>query len=182
MPECLSATACGQAAHTVTWSRLCCCCLQVIELPLKHPELFESLGIAQPKVGAHTERVHHAVLFLLLSHQAMSLPAAVCVLQLQPQLQPASQPHAASGAVTPPYGGQLSLPSIVSRSRRCCYGSCVLLLPSIAAPAAAVGGSRLRPAVCVCAPRVCCYTGPPARARRCWLVLWLTTRTAPLSV
>lgn len=30
---------------------LCCCpCLQVIELPLKHPELFESLGIAQPKV------------------------------------------------------------------------------------------------------------------------------------
>jgi hypothetical protein len=25
--------------------------LQVIELPLKHPELFESLGIAQPKVG-----------------------------------------------------------------------------------------------------------------------------------
>lgn len=23
---------------------------QVIELPLKHPELFESLGIAQPKV------------------------------------------------------------------------------------------------------------------------------------
>ena len=25
--------------------------LQVIELPVKHPELFESLGIAQPKVG-----------------------------------------------------------------------------------------------------------------------------------
>lgn len=25
-------------------------CVQVIELPLKHPELFESLGIAQPKV------------------------------------------------------------------------------------------------------------------------------------
>lgn len=24
---------------------------QVIELPIKHPELFESLGIAQPKVG-----------------------------------------------------------------------------------------------------------------------------------
>lgn len=23
---------------------------QVIELPIKHPELFESLGIAQPKV------------------------------------------------------------------------------------------------------------------------------------
>ena len=27
-------------------------CLQVIELPIKHPELFESLGVAQPKVGA----------------------------------------------------------------------------------------------------------------------------------
>lgn len=26
--------------------------LQVIELPIKHPELFESLGIAQPKVLA----------------------------------------------------------------------------------------------------------------------------------
>ncbi len=26
-----------------------CATLQVIELPLKHPELFESLGIAQPK-------------------------------------------------------------------------------------------------------------------------------------
>jgi hypothetical protein len=25
-------------------------CWQVIELPIKHPELFESLGIAQPKV------------------------------------------------------------------------------------------------------------------------------------
>jgi hypothetical protein len=33
--------------------KLTVCCvvwLQVIELPLKHPELFESLGIAQPKV------------------------------------------------------------------------------------------------------------------------------------
>ena len=26
--------------------------LQVIELPIKHPELFESLGVAQPKVCA----------------------------------------------------------------------------------------------------------------------------------
>ena len=24
----------------------------MIELPIKHPELFESLGVAQPKVGA----------------------------------------------------------------------------------------------------------------------------------
>jgi ATP-dependent 26S proteasome regulatory subunit len=24
-------------------------CLQVIELPVKHPELFDALGIAQPK-------------------------------------------------------------------------------------------------------------------------------------
>lgn len=29
--------------------QLWCVCVQVIELPLKHPELFESLGIAQPK-------------------------------------------------------------------------------------------------------------------------------------
>ena len=29
-----------------------CACVQVIELPIKHPELFESLGVAQPKVGA----------------------------------------------------------------------------------------------------------------------------------
>jgi SpoVK/Ycf46/Vps4 family AAA+-type ATPase len=29
---------------------------QVIELPLKHPELFESLGIAQPKVRRTTAR------------------------------------------------------------------------------------------------------------------------------
>lgn len=27
------------------------CWLQVIELPIKHPELFESLGVAQPKVS-----------------------------------------------------------------------------------------------------------------------------------
>ena len=26
------------------------CHVQVIELPIKHPELFESLGVAQPKV------------------------------------------------------------------------------------------------------------------------------------
>ena len=25
--------------------------LQVIELPIKHPELFEALGVAQPKVS-----------------------------------------------------------------------------------------------------------------------------------
>jgi hypothetical protein len=31
-------------------------CLQVIELPLKHPELFESLGIAQPKVRLQLAR------------------------------------------------------------------------------------------------------------------------------
>ncbi len=29
-------------------------CVQVIELPIKHPELFESLGVAQPKVGTNT--------------------------------------------------------------------------------------------------------------------------------
>jgi 26S proteasome regulatory subunit T6 len=29
---------------------------EVIELPVKHPELFESLGIAQPKVTKTTNR------------------------------------------------------------------------------------------------------------------------------
>lgn len=28
---------------------------EVIELPVKHPELFEALGIAQPKVGLLTQ-------------------------------------------------------------------------------------------------------------------------------
>lgn len=41
---------------------------EVIELPVKHPELFEALGIAQPKVGgAHSiplinPRVRHLAL------------------------------------------------------------------------------------------------------------------------
>lgn len=33
--------------------------LQVIELPIKHPELFESLGIAQPKVYAYKHFFHN---------------------------------------------------------------------------------------------------------------------------
>lgn len=32
--------------------------MQVIELPLKHPELFESLGISQPKVHSGTDSVN----------------------------------------------------------------------------------------------------------------------------
>ena len=41
--------ACGvsSASHRV---RALAPCAQVIELPIKHPELFESLGVAQPKV------------------------------------------------------------------------------------------------------------------------------------
>jgi ATP-dependent 26S proteasome regulatory subunit len=31
----------------------CLLVVQVIELPLKHPELFDALGIAQPKVRLH---------------------------------------------------------------------------------------------------------------------------------
>lgn len=36
---------------------------EVIELPVKHPELFEALGIAQPKASgmAHTYQVNRAV-------------------------------------------------------------------------------------------------------------------------
>ena len=33
---------------------------EVIELPVKHPELFESLGIAQPKVGSPAHRAREA--------------------------------------------------------------------------------------------------------------------------
>lgn len=45
---------------------------EVIELPVKHPELFEALGIAQPKVGVWQEnrfrvvRVHDTFHFELL--------------------------------------------------------------------------------------------------------------------
>ena len=35
--------------HYITVSHLLVLTLQVIELPVKHPELFEALGIAQPK-------------------------------------------------------------------------------------------------------------------------------------
>lgn len=35
--------------HCITVSHLLVLTLQVIELPVKHPELFEALGIAQPK-------------------------------------------------------------------------------------------------------------------------------------
>ena len=37
------------ALPDVSLGRRCCLCAQVIELPIKHPELFESLGVAQPK-------------------------------------------------------------------------------------------------------------------------------------
>ena len=40
----------GSHAHHMTGHVICT--MQVIELPVKHPELFESLGIAQPKVSA----------------------------------------------------------------------------------------------------------------------------------
>lgn len=41
------------------------CLLQVIELPIKHPELFESLGVAQPKVSG-TECIQSSKRLLLL--------------------------------------------------------------------------------------------------------------------
>lgn len=34
---------------------------EVIELPVKHPELFEALGIAQPKVRGNTEKLAESV-------------------------------------------------------------------------------------------------------------------------
>ena len=35
---------------------------EVIELPVKHPELFEALGIAQPKVGHQGCHTFHPIL------------------------------------------------------------------------------------------------------------------------
>ena len=39
---------------------------EVIELPVKHPELFEALGIAQPKVGKHSQMSHSMVMSVSL--------------------------------------------------------------------------------------------------------------------
>ena len=49
---------------------------QVIELPVKHPELFEALGIAQPKVIAAT--IRGFLLFCLFSSLIILLSLARC--------------------------------------------------------------------------------------------------------
>lgn len=49
MPLLLSALSVLVAGVAQELNRTTCACLQVIELPIKHPELFDSLGIAQPK-------------------------------------------------------------------------------------------------------------------------------------
>lgn len=47
---------------------------EVIELPVKHPELFEALGIAQPKVGStaiagwHRVRIYHEMCLTFFNH------------------------------------------------------------------------------------------------------------------
>ena len=48
MPGIRSA-ACALSSSDLACPVRCLCSTQVIELPIKHPELFESLGIAQPK-------------------------------------------------------------------------------------------------------------------------------------
>jgi 26S proteasome regulatory subunit T6 len=47
---------------------------EVIELPIKHPELFEALGVAQPK-ARHPQR--HCAVHLMLSSRCM-LPGTIC--------------------------------------------------------------------------------------------------------
>ena len=57
---------------------------EVIELPVKHPELFEALGIAQPKVCSGLQRRSHertwtADVLIDLGHErSLSVEAWVC--------------------------------------------------------------------------------------------------------
>ena len=37
---------------------------EVIELPVKHPELFDALGISQPKVGLHFNHFIIVIIFI----------------------------------------------------------------------------------------------------------------------
>ena len=45
----IRSAACALSSSDLACPVRCLCSTQVIELPIKHPELFESLGIAQPK-------------------------------------------------------------------------------------------------------------------------------------
>lgn len=110
--------------------------MQVIELPLKHPELFESLGISQPKASVRA---------------------------LQTGRQSAFSKAHSSPALPSPTGA------------RCEAGSSVLHMQYLQA-------HRVFDVACMGVCRVCCCTGHPAQARRCWRVLSRTTPTAPLSV
>ena len=49
----------------------CCAISQVIELPVKHPELFDALGIDQPKVGA--VEANGIIVYKLLSYDCILL-------------------------------------------------------------------------------------------------------------
>ena len=88
---------------------------EVIELPVKHPELFEALGIAQPKVHSITNLFYHwSIMYKLITvfgsrayycmarlvqgkrcSHAPSLGRAPCFLSFQfaPRLAHAPAPH-----------------------------------------------------------------------------------------
>ena len=59
--------------------------LQVIELPIKHPELFESLGVAQPKVWMLPEEAPAAT--SLFGYPLLALTAICLCYALQDALQ-----------------------------------------------------------------------------------------------
>lgn len=65
----------GSALSTIVYLHV-----QVIELPIKHPELFESLGVAQPKVCASSKKILHSccAAFLFFSGRYPCNPTPVC--------------------------------------------------------------------------------------------------------
>lgn len=87
---------------------MCSLLLQVIELPVKHPELFESLGIDQPKVGLnYCISMYNLCLFLLLF---MSLFTCLCVSVFQGVL-----------LYGPPGTGKTLLARAVAHHTECCF-------------------------------------------------------------
>ena len=98
---------------------------EVIELPVKHPELFESLGIAQPKVGGANMAVLSVIrimedcvssVFILLQFSLLllSLPS------IPPPLPPSLPPQGVL-LYGPPGTGKTLLARAVAHHTECCF-------------------------------------------------------------
>jgi hypothetical protein len=87
--QCCAAAAAAPAAPACP-----ICALQVIELPLKHPELFESLGIAQPKVRRDSAKGRQQ--WLRQRQQSTGMCSALKG-QLQLQQQRGASQHCSGG-------------------------------------------------------------------------------------